>query len=403
MGSPMARGGSLLVVALAVVVGCHPCDLAAPVRPAAPQLPLTNRGTTEPDISALGTPSSLPVRPTQYRRLTAAECRTLAVRSAPLADDLDTHPANDAPRHNIFHKTPEAATLSRLVRGYAADEIRNRAAGSALEDYYKLAAVEGQFDLALELHGILAKQHAEAQKAINQGLKDRGDVNALRRQVLETESQAAKLDAGIAALNALLAGRLGLDPGDPTPLWPADALRISAKEIEVEQAIATALRCRPDLNLLRTLAGNDNGSRLTNAVLNSVNPLLGNIDPSHPLAVLFALVKKDPTKIESNTQRQLLGLLFSREQQAEAEVRAAVAVLRGNRTAAAAKAAEVRNLVLRVADLEKCAAAGQQVTLELITARLDLLKSRGELLQAVADWHVSDVKLRQAMGLLVRE
>ena len=71
--------------------------------------------------------------------------------------------------------------------------------------------------------------------------------------------------------------------------------------------------------------------------------------------------------------------------------------------AAAAKAAEVRNLAARVAELEKREAAGQQVTLELVTARIDLLKVRGELVQAVADWHIADVKLAQAMGLLVRE
>jgi outer membrane protein TolC len=38
-----------------------------------------------------------------------------------------------------------------------------------------------------------------------------------------------------------------------------------------------------------------------------------------------------------------------------------------------------------------------------VTARIDLAKARAELVQAVADWHIADVKLRQAMGLLVRE
>ena len=35
--------------------------------------------------------------------------------------------------------------------------------------------------------------------------------------------------------------------------------------------------------------------------------------------------------------------------------------------------------------------------------RLDHRKAQGELLKAAADWNVAGVKLRQAMGLLVRE
>ena len=160
----MARAG-LLLVGLAALAGCHPCDLAPPARPAAPQLPLTNRGTIEPDVSALASlaNASPPARPAQYRRLTAAECRSLAVQNAPLAADLETHPANDAPPHPLAHKKPELAELSRLVRGYAADEIRNRSAGDALDDYYKLAAAEGQFDLTVSAHGVLAKQLAAAE------------------------------------------------------------------------------------------------------------------------------------------------------------------------------------------------------------------------------------------------
>ena len=51
-------------------------------------------------------------------------------------------------------------------------------------------------------------------------------------------------------------------------------------------------------------------------------PALGNTDP-HPLALLLALVKQEPTKSESKTQRSCLANVVA-EQQAEAEVRAAV-------------------------------------------------------------------------------
>ena len=186
--------------------------------------------------------------------------------------------------------------------------------------------------------------------------------------------------------------------GPPTPL------RISSDVTDTETAVATARQCRPDLNLLRALVADaDRGGELANGVLNGINPLLGNSTAIHPFFALVVSLKHDPSRVEAGTRQQLLGVLDSRERQAEAEVRAAAATLKRRRAAAAAKAGEVRNLAARVSELEKREAAGQQVTLELLTARMDLLRVRGELVQAVADWHVADVKLAQAMGVLARE
>lgn len=399
----MLRAGFVLVIML--VVGCHACPSAPSDRLVAPQLPVTGRAPTEPDVSALPAVVSpvTPTRPTSYRRLTAAECRTLAIKNAPLADELDSHPEN-APGGHRSHKGTDRAEQSRLVRGYAADEIRNRSAAEALELYYKLAAAEAHFDLAATALAELQKQLAAAQKAVAGGLKDRADVGAIRRQVLETQSRLAKLDAGIAALNAGLAGRLGLDPADTTPLWPADALRVRGEEVNAEQALAAGLCYRPDLNLLRVLAHAGHQDGLANAVLTGVNPLLGQTDPANPLVTALALLKKHPTKAEEATRQQLLGLLATRERQAVAEMLAAAANLRGERAAVAAKAAEARDLAEHVAELEQKVAAGVAgAVAELAVARIDHLRVKGELVQAVADWHIAEVKLRQATGMLVRE
>lgn len=404
----MARLGLLLGMGL--IVGCCSTPLTSPVRPAPAQLPVGPRGTIEPDVSAanLIPAVSPPTRPAKYRLLSAAECRALAVRNAPLADDLDAHPDNQTSHAHALKKKSDQAQLSRLVRGYAADDIRNREAGDALELYYKLATAEGQFDLTANAHGILRTQLVAAEKAIKVGAADRADVERIRRQMLELESQLAKLEAGIAGLNAGLAGHLGLDPADLTPIWPADTLRVSADVPDAEVSVQTALRCRPDLNLLRALAASENGGQLSKAVVSGINPLLGTHDPSNlvvgQLVAFLSVLKKQPTKSEEKLQHQVQGALAARERQAEAEVRAAVAMVRGNRLSVAAKAAEVRNLQARVAEAEKRVAAGVAAAeAELTLARIDLLKARGELVQAVAEYQISDVKLRQAMGMLVRE
>ncbi len=351
----MSRSGFVLI-AVVLVAGCCSHDLAPTVPPAAPQLPATTRTAIEPDVSAatVNLASSPPTRPNEYRRLTAAECRTFAISNAPLAADLDTHPDNTPPNCSLLTKRTETAQLSRMVRGYAADEIRNRSAADALELYYKLALAEGQFDLVSNAHSILRVQHAAAEKAIKGGAADRGDVEKLRRQMLELESQLAKLEAGIAVLNAGLAGSLGLDPADQTPIWPDDPLRVRGDTVDVDQAVQTGQRYRPDLNLLRTLASNEEYTgELTKAVLTSVNPLLATTDPANPLLVLLTQLKKEPTKADAKLHRQVVGLLATRERQEDSEIRAAAATWRGNHSAVAAKAAEVRNLTAKVAELEK--------------------------------------------------
>jgi outer membrane protein TolC len=96
-------------------------------------------------------------------------------------------------------------------------------------------------------------------------------------------------------------------------------------------------------------------------------------------------------------------VLQSRQRQASSEVRAAIALRQGQRTVAAARQTQVEFWRQQVAELEKRQAAGQAVTAELLSARLELLQAEAALLQAAADWHRADLQLRQALGLLVRE
>jgi outer membrane protein TolC len=401
-----------LLLGIGLSMGCHHCVSSPYASSSFPaQLPVGSRGKVQPDITALSTEPSngTSPRPQQYRYLSAAECRFLAITHTPFADDLDSHPDNQTNRRCTLPRREQQANLSRLVRGYAADELRNRAAAEALELYYKLAAAEGQFDLLLAGHAVLKVQLAATEKALDVGAADRAGADRLKRQLLELESQLAELEAAIAVLNAGLTGHLGLDPSIPTPIWPSDQLCILNDQPDVELAVRTSLRNRPDLNLLRSLASNaEQGGELANAVLNSINPLLGSTDSSNPflgplMSILLA-AKKEPSRAEALAHRQVLSSLATRERLAESEVRAAAAMLRGNRAAAAAKSSEVRNLTARVAETEKRAAAGVAgAEAELALARLDLLKARADLIRSVADWHIKDVKLRQATGMLVRE
>ncbi|MDB5312510.1 MAG: hypothetical protein JWO38_6712 [Gemmataceae bacterium] len=405
-GATTHAGWVVLAVAAA---GCHShfTRTCPPPKPA-PHLPVVPRAAVEADVSGLptDTPGRLEGRPPQYHRLTACDCQTLAIRSAPFADDLDNHPDNTAPNHPHLHPLkPKAdeAQIGRLVRGYAADDSRNRSAGEALEQFYQLARAEGQYDLLARAHAELRTQFAAAEEALRRGLSDRAGVDALRVQVLDTEAQIAQLEAGLGALDAGLRARLELDPGDPLPLWPDDPLRVRPDDVDPDQAVRTGLHYRPDLNLLRALLS-DNGKAaddLAQALLAQVSPLLARLK-TNPIVGLLLLPTKAKDRRET-TRRQVASMLTTRERQAEAEIRAAVLTLRGHRAAATAKAAEVRRLAARLQEIEKRAEAGQQVTADLTKAKLELLKSQGDLLKAASDWKIAEAKLRQAMGLLVRE
>ena len=393
----------VLCYALLALAGCH-THVAPQMRPApaVPQLPVTPRTAIEPDVSAVPTDPAPPLtRPAEYRRLTAAECRRYAAAAAPFADDLDRHPENESPAHaKLMKKAAKTAEASRVVRGYAADELRNRAAGDALGEFFKLAEAEGQFDLLTEAGAELRAPLADAEQAERAGLKDRADTPAIRRKLLDIEAQQAKLEGGIGALNAGLRARLNLAANDPLSLWPADSLRVNPDDVDVAQALATGSHYRPDLNALRALA-NGVADELTDAVLTGINPLLAKLKSDNPLALLFLPFTKEPARQQAS--QRAAGALAARERQAEAEIRAAAATLRGYRAAVAARTLDVRAVEAKVAELEKRKAAGVNVTADLAAAKLDLVKAKGDLLTSVIEWHTTEVKLRQAMGLLVRE
>src|SRR5215207_1488266 len=158
----MGRAWRMRATALGITVALSGCGRHAEKQPAAPPhvvsheiaLPVVPRLTIDPDPATIPT-DVVPAapRPPQARQLTAAECRRLAVKNAPFAADLDAHPNNTAAS---LHKwcepsdsAKEAARIGAIARGHAADELRNRAAGEALEQFFQLAQYERQFDLVL--------------------------------------------------------------------------------------------------------------------------------------------------------------------------------------------------------------------------------------------------------------
>jgi outer membrane protein TolC len=406
---------AVIGASLALSAGCgrHADTQPPPVRHSpAVALPVMVRPFVDPDPEVVPAGDlSLPPRLPQARQLTANECRRLAVANTPFAADLDAHPDNKPVSIHRWcpptEKAKAAARLSAVARGHAADELRNRAAGEALEQFFQLAQSEWQVELIRRGQDELRGQLAEADKAIAAGLQDRAGVDALRGQLLALEAQAAQVEANMGALNISLRARLGVASNDTLPIWPDDPLAIRAEVVDPEQAVRTGLFYRPDLNLLRSLlsAEGAEGAEVQKAVLASVNPLLRSEQggTSGPFAPLLGLLSGKKERVAGYARRQIESALANRERLAEAEIRAAAASVAGHRAAAGARAAEVRLLNATIAELGRKQAGGASAAAELAKAKLDLLKAKGELLKAQAEWNGAEGKLRQTMGLLVRE
>lgn len=406
---------AVIGASLALSAGCgrHAEKQPPPVRPApAVVLPVMPRPPVDPDPGVVPAGDlSPPARPPEARQLTAADCRRLAVANAPFAADLDAHPDNKPislhPWCPASEKMKKAARTSAVARGHAADELRNRAAGEALEQFFQLAQAEWQVELIRRAQAELRSQIEQAEAAVKAGLQDRAGVPVLRGQWNALEAQAATAGANIGALNISLRARLGVAANDPLPMWPDDPLRIRPEVVDPEQAVRTGLHYRPDLNLLRSLltAEGSSGTEVQRAVLASVNPLLRTTDGagSGPFAPLLGLLSGKKERMAGYARRQIESSLANRERLAEAEIRAAAASVAGHRAAAGARAAEVRLLVETVDDLGRKQDQGVNVAADLAKAKLDLLKAKGDLVKTLADWNGAEAKLRQTMGLLVRE
>ncbi|MCS7272498.1 MAG: TolC family protein, partial [Gemmataceae bacterium] len=260
-----------------------------------------------------------------------------------------------------------------------------------------------QWDRLLQAEELLQQQQRAVEAAVQQGLRPASDRIALHRQMQELRTRQSQLHSARIVLNASLVERLALGQAEP-PLWPQTELRLDLREVDAEAAVATAWLYRPDLNVLRLLNQFQHRDReQVQGVIQAIHPLLGIESPRPTLLSRVKLVRLLPNPPEEHWHEQLRALVHSRQQQVASEVRAAIAVRQARRATAVAQQAEVDSWRQQVAELEKRQAVGQAVTAELLTARLELLRAEAALIQAVADWHLADVQLRQSLGLLVRE
>ena len=394
--------GSL--VATAGLAGCATPAPNAPhgasSSPLATTLPAVPRGSVEANLRTLPAlpdgPPSPDVRPAPtYRALTASECQCLAAAAVV--------PARlQAAETGLVRGN--GAALRQAVLAYTAQELRNRAAGAALEIYYHIAEAEGKADLLSQGVTQLDRMVRETRDMAAQKLKPPVALDVWTRQLLTMQSDQVQADMTLTQLNSELRHLLGLrDCGDPWRVWNPDKYDVTDSPFNVDAAVAEGLARRPELLLLRVLIQQLGAGNLPAArdLLRSVHPLLG--AARHPVLTKIVTILHLPIEngAELATRRQQLAeYLVEREAAVADEIRQAAAGIQSHARLTALAWARERIWEEKVKDVESRKQQGLAPSAEVTSTTLEMLKARGEVIQEAMAWHIARVKLSQAQGLL---
>jgi hypothetical protein len=385
-----------------------------PAAPAEAPLPPAARTALEPMILSGAMPAAdLPPLPgpTAYRSLTPHDCRCRAVRNAPVAGTLDAErrKLEESSHPQCSHLPSERArALRREMLLYTALEIRNRAAGQALEWYHDLAGAEAKAEL---LAGGLAEARevrAQAEDLLRRGLRLPVDVEVLRRQVIDARLEQALTEVTLVQLNGRLRGLVAPDLAPTERLWP-DLTAPAEAHVpdDVEAAVAVGLAYRPELLLVRAVLDHLDRATLAEArlLLQSINAMLGAEEPGSSckcLSVLARLLCLSPSRQDEveAARKQLQDYLAQREREVADEVRVAVTEARGRLPVVVLARERAHRWEIKVDDLKEKSERGMTVFAELATARQDWLKARGEVVKEWVAWQVAAVKVGLAQGVL---
>ena len=369
-----------------------------------PALVEVARSVPVPDLSAL--PAILPTAPAtpetvRYLSLSAEECRKSACTQAALARGIVAAADGNAAPNRFSPKQLAVDGLRRTVAGELAREARNRAAGGALELYYRLQEAELLADLlARSLTEVDALVRAADTLAAG-GFSEAPEAFTLRKAQLDLRAEQLTVRAGIRRLNTELKPLLGLADADGN-LLPADGFQVATDRLDAPAAVAHALAGRGDLRAVRALqVGLDKQTvdAVRQAVAGLLPPLGAITAAANTLApglqaLLPFLQKTDVEKV----RRQLTLLQESREAEVAKDVTEAVDDYHSQRERLAVSRRRVVVESARVAELTVKRANGLPVETDLRKARLDQFAAEREQLKDAFAWKRADVTVRKLLG-----
>jgi hypothetical protein len=413
---------------------CHPCQGSCascpPVSDETPP-PAMERVPQEPAIRELAAsvlfPQTLdePALTYAYRAVAPQLCQCLSVKHAPMADGFDSQRrqleqqlAQSSCRKNRHGERQEKQfAYQEAMLLYSALEIRDQAAGTALEWYYQLAGAEAKadlLDLSLERSRNTLRRIEELKGA---GVPLPSPLSEYQRQIVDVQLQQGQNELTIEQLNSKLRLAMGYDSKQVWRIWPDPGMPLGVPSTaplpltpDAEAAVQLGLHQRPQLLLLRYMIANLDPDTLGSArtLLQTINPLLAMSAPGSScklLTIPAKILHMQPGQADEleRVRAQLCDYLHERERTVEAEIRAAVYEIGARRETILRARQAAESWQDRIRDLEKQQAEGLKGPLNLATAYLEWYKARGEVVNEFLSWKIAVVKLKQAQGILPAE
>ncbi len=343
----------------------------------------------------------------EHLALTPQECQCQAATASTTAKLIDVEyqltscAATEENSHDecVIHKT---RTQLDILAMRAARE-RNQAAGEALKFFYQLASAHAAQD------GVL-----ESLRLTNQSISDLRALKISQVPVEKSEEELlaerskllakqAELDKNIAQLSGLVVTLTGRGKHEHPPVWPVVPMDLNYEPVDVEAAVAMGLQQRRDLAITRCMLRSLNSNSLPNAraILKGADFGVGN--PISPSLSGICRQKEDYSLEICMRRRQLRIVLADQTRAAAEEIRASAlayeaamrdAVLHGQRYAL---------LKQRLQDVQQLRQAGKATPVQVTTAELQLVESRGQFAVKILEAHAGEARLRQAMEMLADE
>ncbi len=366
------------------------------------------RGTAEipAPFPALADLPPVPAPPVtgSVRILTPAEVQCTAAANAALGNLLEIEAQITLARPVKRQDDIETAqSEARLLRLRATDQ-RNRAAGAALELYYRLLEAEAGVDtlkLSAERIGWAASQ-IDLLRERGLELPPELDRGTWERQRLDVSRRHDELAASRLQLNQRLAHLLALPGEEPGPLWPKFTWRLAEAPPAMEPSVALGLHTRADLQGIRMLRGlnTENGLSTIRSGLRQADATLG----LPPGAKLFAMMEaRRSAEVEIPLRQAQVAILDEDRTRAAAdEIREAIAGIAESRRLAAAAHAQWNSWKARVEELE-LKRNGEITAFDIHAAYLQMLSARQEVFTQLTAVELAWVELHKSQGLLANQ
>jgi hypothetical protein len=381
---------------------CVPCDLPeSAVQDAAPDLVALTPDCTREDCSL----QPLPRPDETYRLLTPAECQCRAAANANLANlvELEEHWASVVIECDSQVVQENLCLQRDLLELHAAD-VRNKAAGAALEAYYQLAGLEARKHNLEQAIAETRRSHDRAGKLRESGLQVDIDREELAVRLSELEDQRLQLDYARVQLNGQLQKQLGCPVDETKFFWPQVDWAPDMAALDPQAELAAGLPQRFDLRGLELVLCNLEKTtlRVARGVLAVADGTLGSVEPTEGIVHRIRCMNCNEHEVAVRC-RQLSMLYNDTEQLATAEIKSAVyqVVMQQQRVSLARAAVDARRA--NVESLTARRDAEDIQIFEISAARGRLYDAESDLIEQVASLKIAMVRLRQAQAALAGE